>query len=162
MRDARHAGSQLAARITTASTTAAAAITAGSRPESPNSTAWAAVPNAIAAVLLHIREVAGVRPHIYFEWTEGNPIGNLAKFLLYSFIGMGVWAGVLAYAGHLLGQNYERVEHYVGPVSYVVFGGLAVALIVWVIRRKRNPKPAAPSVDRAERADAEEECRANA
>ena len=49
------------------------------------------VPNAIAAVLLHIREVAGVRPHIYFEWTEGNPIGNLAKFLLF---GMGEVAPV--------------------------------------------------------------------
>ena len=39
------------------------------------------VPNAIAAVLLHIRDVSGVRPHIYFEWTEGNPLGNLVKFL---------------------------------------------------------------------------------
>jgi membrane protein DedA with SNARE-associated domain len=111
------------------------------------------------AVLL-CRLVPGVRSFISIP--AGICGMNLAKFLLYSFIGMGVWAGVLAYAGHLLGQNYERVEHYVGPVSYVVFGGLAVALIVWVIRRKRNPKPAAPSVDRAERADAEEECRANA
>ncbi len=49
------------------------------------------VPNAIAAVLLHIRDVAGVRPHIYFEWTEGNPLGNLAKFLLF---GMGEVAPV--------------------------------------------------------------------
>jgi hypothetical protein len=49
------------------------------------------VPNAIAAVLLHIRDVAGVRPHIYFEWTEGNPISNLAKFLLF---GMGEVAPV--------------------------------------------------------------------
>nr|WP_324130834.1 amino acid transporter [Aeromicrobium sp.] len=49
------------------------------------------VPNAIAAVLLHIRDVSGVRPHIYFEWTEGNPLGNLAKFLLF---GMGEVAPV--------------------------------------------------------------------
>jgi hypothetical protein len=41
------------------------------------------VPNAIAAVLLHIRDVSGVRPHIYFEWTEGNPISNLVRFLLF-------------------------------------------------------------------------------
>ena len=41
------------------------------------------VPNAIAAVLLHIRDVSGVLPHVYFEWTEGNPISNLAKFLLF-------------------------------------------------------------------------------
>jgi hypothetical protein len=49
------------------------------------------VPNAIAAVLLHIRDLTGVRPHIYFEWTEGNPLGNLAKFLLF---GMGEVAPV--------------------------------------------------------------------
>jgi len=49
------------------------------------------VPNAIAAVLLYIRDVSGVRPHIYFEWTEGNPLSNLAKFLLF---GMGEVAPV--------------------------------------------------------------------
>ena len=41
------------------------------------------VPNAIAAVLLHIRDASGVLPHVYFEWTEGNPISNLVKFLLF-------------------------------------------------------------------------------
>ena len=32
------------------------------------------VPNSLAALLLHIRDVSGVTPHIYFEWTEGNPV----------------------------------------------------------------------------------------
>ena len=41
------------------------------------------VPNAIAAVLLHIRDASGVLPHVYFEWTEGNPISNLVKFMLF-------------------------------------------------------------------------------
>ncbi|MEV7605034.1 amino acid transporter [Paenarthrobacter sp. NPDC089322] len=41
------------------------------------------VPNTLAAVLLHIRDVTGFMPHIYFRWTEGNPISNLSKFLFF-------------------------------------------------------------------------------
>jgi hypothetical protein len=41
------------------------------------------VPNALAALLLHIRDVTGVQPDIYFEWTEGNPLINLGSFLLF-------------------------------------------------------------------------------
>jgi hypothetical protein len=41
------------------------------------------VPNTIASVLLHIRDVTGLMPHIYFRWTEGNPLTNLTRFLLF-------------------------------------------------------------------------------
>ncbi|HEX2892891.1 MAG TPA: amino acid transporter [Marmoricola sp.] len=41
------------------------------------------VPNALASLLLDIRDHTGVRPHIYFEWTEGNPLTNLLQFLLF-------------------------------------------------------------------------------
>jgi hypothetical protein len=40
------------------------------------------VPNTLAAVLLEIRDQTGVVPTIYFEWTEGNPISNMFKFLV--------------------------------------------------------------------------------
>src|SRR4051794_19295413 len=41
------------------------------------------VPNALAALMLHVRDLTGVRPHMYFEWTEGSPIPNLVRFLLF-------------------------------------------------------------------------------
>lgn len=41
------------------------------------------IPNTIASVLLHIRDVTGLMPHIYFRWTEGNPITNLMRFLAF-------------------------------------------------------------------------------
>ncbi|MBA2356246.1 MAG: amino acid transporter [Acidobacteria bacterium] len=40
-----------------------------------------AVPNAIAALLLHVRNMTGRVPHAYFGWTEGNPIAYLLKFM---------------------------------------------------------------------------------
>lgn len=42
-----------------------------------------AVSNALAALLLHVRDVTGERPHIYFEWTEGNPFAQFLRFFLF-------------------------------------------------------------------------------
>ena len=43
----------------------------------------AAVPNAIAALLLNLRDQTGRLPHIYFGWSEGNPIQYLLRFILF-------------------------------------------------------------------------------
>ena len=42
----------------------------------------ASVPNALAALALHVRDVSGVTPHVYIEWTEGNPAWHLLRFLM--------------------------------------------------------------------------------
>lgn len=42
-----------------------------------------AIPNAIAALLLSLRDRTGVVPHAYFGWTEGNPIVYFLKFLAF-------------------------------------------------------------------------------
>jgi hypothetical protein len=42
-----------------------------------------AIPNAIAALLLYVRDETGKIPHAYFGWTEGNPIVYLLKFLAF-------------------------------------------------------------------------------
>jgi len=40
------------------------------------------IANAIAAMLIHLEKTTGQVPHVYFKWTEGNPMGNLVRFLL--------------------------------------------------------------------------------
>jgi hypothetical protein len=41
-----------------------------------------AVPNSLAAFLMHIRDTTGRRPHAYLNWTEGNPVAYLFRYLL--------------------------------------------------------------------------------
>jgi hypothetical protein len=47
------------------------------RTESP------AVPNAIAAFLLFLRNETGKLPHVYFGWSEGNPVSYLLKYIAF-------------------------------------------------------------------------------
>ncbi|MEV6151908.1 amino acid transporter [Nonomuraea sp. NPDC052129] len=42
-----------------------------------------AVPNSLAALLLHLRDRTGRAPHIYFHWAEGNPIVAMLRYLVF-------------------------------------------------------------------------------
>ena len=41
------------------------------------------VPNAVAALLLHLRDLYGEPPHAYLAWTEGHPISYMIKYILF-------------------------------------------------------------------------------
>lgn len=45
-----------------------------------------AIPNAIAALMMHLQRRSNKRAHVYFSWTEGNPFLFLIKYL---FLGQG-------------------------------------------------------------------------
>ena len=71
-----------------------------------------AVPNAIAALLLHLNELTGRLPHAYFGWTEGNPIAYLLRYLV---LGEGDTAPVTREVLRKAVDNpYERPRIHVG------------------------------------------------
>lgn len=84
------------------------------------------------------RMVPGVRSLLSLP--AGVSAMSLPQFLIYSFIGSGLWAGLLAAAGYFLGENYSQVEKYVGPLSKIILGLLVVGFIWWVLKRKREGK----------------------
>ncbi len=56
-----------------------------------------------------------------------------STFLLWSTIGSAGWTGLLAFAGWMLGRNFENIEAFVGPISLVVIAGIIIAYLWRII-----------------------------
>lgn len=89
-----------------------------------------------AGAVLFGRLVPGIRSLLSLP--AGMSEMPLPTFLLYSTIGSGLWAGALAGAGFLLGENYDQVEQYLGPASKVILAVMVLAAAVWFVRRKKT------------------------
>jgi membrane protein DedA with SNARE-associated domain len=61
----------------------------------------------------------------------------LVRFTVLTTIGSGVWNAVFIVLGWVLGENWEQVEGWIGPVSYVVIGLVVIGLVVLAVRRAR-------------------------
>lgn len=59
----------------------------------------------------------------------------LPRFLLLTAVGSGVWNALFIGLGWYLGDNWDRVQTWLGPVTYVVLG-LALVGLVWLAVRK--------------------------
>lgn len=86
------------------------------------------------------RIVPGIRSYISIP--AGIAHMNLFKFLLWTLLGTAIWTTTLAVLGLMLGRNYERVSQFLGPISTTLVIVLIAAVIVWVVRRRKQAKRA--------------------
>ena len=63
---------------------------------------------------------------------------SLVRFTVFTAIGSGIWNAAFITAGWVLGDKYDRVERYVGPVSKATVALLAVVAIVLIVRKGRQ------------------------
>lgn len=85
------------------------------------------------------RLVPGVRTLISVP--AGLARMQLGRFLAWSALGTAVWTSLLAVAGYLLEEQYDKVASWIGPVSNAVIA----ALLIWYLYRvatfrRRVPK----------------------
>lgn len=60
------------------------------------------------------------------------------KYMLYSTAGTVVWTGALALIGKALGDRYDAISKYLGPVSYAIIGIMFLIYIVRVVRMRHK------------------------
>ncbi len=87
------------------------------------------------------RLVPGIRT--YISVPAGIARMTMGTFLLYSTVGSLAWISFLAFAGLWLGESYDKVGEFLGPISKFVIGAIAIfvvgrALYTW---RKRSSPP---------------------
>jgi membrane protein DedA with SNARE-associated domain len=65
----------------------------------------------------------------------GMPLGS---FLLYSVAGTILWTALLATAGYFLESQYEKVAHWMNPISNVVIGLVVLGYLYRVVRFRQR------------------------
>ena len=64
----------------------------------------------------------------------GMPLGS---FLVYSTAGTIIWTALLAMAGYFLESQYDKVAHWMNPISNVVIGLIILGYLYRVVRRRQ-------------------------
>jgi membrane protein DedA with SNARE-associated domain len=63
---------------------------------------------------------------------------SLTPFFVFSAIGTTIWSAFLAVGGYWLGQDYERIRHFINPITSVVLLAIIVIYLYRLIFAKRK------------------------
>jgi membrane protein DedA with SNARE-associated domain len=88
--------------------------------------------------VLVCRLIPGIRALISIP--AGARRMNFGVFLLYTTVGTTLWAALLTYMGLVLGQNYRMVERFIDPVTWAIFGAIAVMYVYRVVKGNGQPQ----------------------
>ncbi|MBE9204792.1 DedA family protein [Synechocystis salina LEGE 06099] len=80
------------------------------------------------------RLVPGIRTMVSLP--AGVNAMGLISFTLYSLGGISLWVTLLGSAGYKLGNNYDLVEQYLGPVSKIVLVSVAGIIVLSIVRKQ--------------------------
>lgn len=89
------------------------------------------------AVLI-CRLVPGIRSLISIP--AGIAKMNMASFLCFTAIGAALWTALLAFAGYILGEKFEKVGEYLNPASYVVLAAIVIVYVKRVLTANRDTR----------------------
>lgn len=78
------------------------------------------------------RLIPGVRT--YISLPAGFSAMPHGTFAIATLLGTAIWTAALTWAGFVLGHNYAKVERYLNPVTWALFGGLVLWYLWRVIR----------------------------
>lgn len=82
------------------------------------------------------RMIPGIRSLISIP--AGAAHMSLWVFTAYSTLGIAIWTVFLAGLGYLLGNNYDLIKEYLGPVGTWIWVVLGIALLGWIVWRLRG------------------------
>jgi membrane protein DedA with SNARE-associated domain len=87
-------------------------------------------------VLLLSRFIAGVRSGIALAAGVGKV--DLRKMVIYTFISVLLWNGILATVATILKENYEQAYRFLTTYNSIVLFILAVGIIYWLVKLGRK------------------------
>jgi membrane protein DedA with SNARE-associated domain len=65
---------------------------------------------------------------------------NFGTFTVYTTLGLLPWTIGLALAGRALGDRWNQVEGFIGPISIALGIALLAGLVWWIVRRRRRAR----------------------
>ncbi|MCA9858656.1 MAG: DedA family protein [Thermomicrobiales bacterium] len=66
----------------------------------------------------------------------------LTQFVPLTLAGSLIWNSIFVVAGYQLGENWHRVERYAEFLQYIVIAAVAVAVLIFIVRRLRAQRSA--------------------